>query len=170
MSYLINNLTIKPLLFVCVLFLTLTTATSFSTAATNKRFVLIPQPKSNETTPQLISALQKWDELQLKIAQECKDMAIENNPSLKKEKMNEFYKLSYSVLINNDDLYSLIVKTFRYCGGAYPSIDENAIVFKKKMALKLILLIFITSPKKWTTDTKSNQPFSHSFALLYFVK
>jgi hypothetical protein len=122
----------KSPVFIGLLFLALITAASVSTAKSNKQIVLIPQPKSNETTPQLISALQKWDKGQFKIAQECKEMAIDYNPTLNKMKANEFYKLSYFVLINNDDLYSLIVKTFRYCGGAYPSIDENAIVFNKK--------------------------------------
>ena len=98
----------------------------------NERIVLIPKPKSNETTSRLLKSLRKWDEMQLKIAQECEDMAIDHNPGLKKEKVNEFYKLSYSVLINNNNLYSVSVKIDWYCGGPYPSIDENAVVFDKK--------------------------------------
>lgn len=132
-----NDFKIKPLVFTCLLLVTLTTSTSFSTAKTNERIVLIPKPKSNETTSRLLKSLQKWDELQLKIAQECEDIAIDNNPNLKKEKVNEFYKLSYSVLINNNSWYSVSVKTDRYCGGPYPSIDKNVVVFNKKSGSKI---------------------------------
>lgn len=132
-----NDFKIKPLVFTCLLLVTLTTSTSFSTAKTNERIVLIPKPKSNETTSRLLKSLQKWDELQLKIAQECEDIAIDNNPNLKKEKVNEFYKLSYSVLINNNSWYSVSVKTDRYCGGPYPSIDKNVVVFNKISGSKI---------------------------------
>lgn len=136
-NYFMNDVKIKPVFLTYLLFLTLTTATSFGIAKTNERIVLIPKPKSNETTPRLLKTLQKWDESQFKEAQECEDMAIDHNPSLKKGKVNEFYELSYSVLINSDNLYSVSVKTDRYCGGAYPSIDNNVVVFNKKNGSKI---------------------------------
>lgn len=91
----------------------------------------------NEATPQLLKSLQNWDKKQNKLAQECEDMAIENNPKLKRKKTNIFYELSYSVLINTDDLYSLIVKIDIYCGGAHPLIYENAVIFNKKDGSKI---------------------------------